>query len=446
MVDGIVDLLDGRPPPSPNTDRFRGEMREDGFGLAKRIKAAAGGRWPATLGDVIEFGCGPLTDAIVSEEIVRGMLVVDTDLATLQACRTRLPTLDPDYPLLLATLDGGQDAIRDAAVDTVMGSALLSGVADVRAFLTMVHRVLKPGGRALFVAPNRRYYQAVCQSLAAALSQRFTRDGAWPEGCGPILNFLAESRRLLVHRDDPGFLISLTEKHLFDSGALENLGQEIGFATAELLPLDPDPAGGETMTRLCLDAGAADGLARSIGVLAAATGHPYLSLLGYQDQSALGLLWLTKAAGPAVRIHAGRPAAPPVAYVGADEVLGGAEPRWSVELLARDTPDGIAVTVGGWCLSNADVRWVRITLDDVARHAPVWRHRPDVHEVLNRGRIYHALNALCSGIDGELLFTGVHPRDDRCPLRVDIVLAGGLIVTGPAPARLVMDEAVVVAH
>jgi hypothetical protein len=133
-------------------------------------------------------------------------------------------------------------------------------------------------------------------------------------------------------------------------------------------------------------------------------------------------------------------------YAGPDAAVGGVLPRWSVELLATDTPEGVAMTVGGWCLSNVDALWVRITLDGEARQAPVGRPRADVHEVLNRAHIYHSLNALCSGLDSNLLFDGVHPRPEGCALRLEIILVDGLVVTGPAPERLTMGQPMVVAH
>jgi hypothetical protein len=102
--------------------------------------------------------------------------------------------------------------------------------------------------------------------------------------------------------------------------------------------------------------------------------------------------------------------------------------------------------VGGWCLINADVFGVRLTVGDVAQFAPVWRPRPDVHEVLNRSHHYHPLNALCSGIDSELIFAGVHAADNICLYSLDIMLANGVTVSGPMPERLVMDEMVVIAH
>ncbi|WP_428489930.1 methyltransferase [Rhodopila sp.] len=448
VVDGIGDFAAGAPPAA-GTDRYRGDSRRHDDGAADllgRIQAAAGDRWPASLGEMIEFGCGrgETTHSIVAAQQFRSLLVLDSDIAMLQACRSHIDGLG-GRPIGYATLNGAQDALRDAVADTIMGTGLLSGIGDVRGFLTTVFRVLRPGGRAAFVVPNRRYYQAMCLAMAEALVQRHARDGAWPDGQQIALELLAQTRRLLIHRGDAGFLSNLEVKHLFDTEALQDLGAEIGFATATAIPLDPDPAGAETMRRICQGAGAPDSFIDTFGTLAAAVGQSYFSLLNRMDASASTLLWLTKPAGPTLRIFHHQPP-PPAGRPRADAALGGVAPRWSVELLARDTIDGIVVSVGGWCLCNTDVHWVRLTLGDTARHAPVWRPRPDVHDVLNRHGLYHPLNTLCSGIANDLLFEGIHPDGNTLPFRLDILLTNGVIVSGPAPESLLMDGPMVIAH
>lgn len=453
VVDGIADFVGEPLETQGNPDRYRGDLRLNetrAVGLLTRLQATAGDRWPGFLGDTIEFGCGrgEMTHALAAGQGVRSLLILDTQIEMLQACRTRLapPGSGPDWPIAYATLSGDRNAIRDAVADTVVGMGLLSGIGDVSAFLAMVHRVLKPGGRAAFVVPNRRYHEAMCLAMAEALVQRRAREGAWPEGKESALEILAATKRLLVHRDDPKFLSSLSEKHLFDSERLEDMCREAGFATAEMLPLEPDPAGADTIRRVCQEAGAPDSFFDTFGQLAASAGKSFFGLLGRQDASASMLLWLTKAPGPDVRIFTPYPAPPPTGFVGPEVALGGVPPRWSVELLARDTPEGILISVGGWCLCNADVRWIRLTLDGVAGQAPVWRPRPDVHDVLNRSGLYHPLNALCSGLAEEILFEGVHATDNACALRLEVILASGLVVTGPAPETLVMNEQMVIAY
>jgi SAM-dependent methyltransferase len=459
IVDGVADLVGDRV--ASGTGGYQGITQEHEFlaaDLPTRIKSAAGSLWPANLGDTIEIGCGlgeigcglgglgPMTQAILTGEAVRSLLVVDTDPAVLRACRARVADAMGDAPVWFAALGGGLTAIRDAVADTVAGITVLAETADIRAFLTQVHRMLKTRGRAVFIVPNRRYHQAVCVAIAEALAQRFTLAGAWPAASGPVFAMLGEGRRLLVHRGDPGFPSSIGRHQLFDGDALKVLGREVGFDSVEVLPLDPDPTGGQTITRLCQDAGASAEYAQEFGPLAATVGRPYLGLLDEKDASAFSLVWLTKAAGPVVRVFTDRPTGPPMAYIGADAAIGGLVPRWSIELLGRDTPDGVVVTIGGWCLANIDTLWVRLTLGSAVRQAAVWHPRPDVHEVLNRTCIYHPLHALCSGLRDELLFPDVHPGEEGCPLRLEIILAGGLAVTGPAPEWLMMDQPTVIAH
>ena len=453
MVDGIADFV-GAEPAVNDPQRHSGgrNWAETAWpGLFEHIQAAAGDRWPQSLGHVLELGCGhgQMTSALLASAQVRALVAVDTDKDLVRACHNQLATsgVRPEEPFIgLATLDGYHDAFRDAVADTVVAATLLPATADVRGLLTTVHRALKPGGRALFVVPNRRYRQALCQALATALAQHHAREDVWPGGHDNILAFMAQSRRLLVHQGDTSFLTVLADKHLFDSEALEDLGKETGFTTAEMRPLDIDPFGSETARRICQSAGLEEATARTFASLVATAGQPFFSLLSRQDASASMLLWLTKATSPRVAVFNTRPPASPIQFSGPEAALGGAQPRWSLELLAHDSPDGIELSVGGWCLANIDVVWVRITLETVTLHASVWRPRADVHEVLNRTGLYHPLNALCSGIETHMLFDGVHPQADRCALRFDIVLANGLIVSGPAPEAITMNEQVVIAH
>jgi hypothetical protein len=296
------------------------------------------------------------------------------------------------------------------------------------------------------LVPNRRYHEAMCLAIAEALVRRRAQDGGWPEGQPPVLELLARTKLMLVHAGDLGFLSGLDQKHLFASEALQDLCGEAGFETAEMLPLDPDPAGASTVRRICQAEGAPDTFTETFGMLTASVGKPFFDLLGRQDASASMLLWLTKASSPKIRVFMPYPSPLPTGPVAPDAALGGVGPRWSVELLARETEDGILLTVGGWCLCNTSVLWVRLMLDGVVGDAPVWRPRPDVHDVLNRTGLYHSLNAICSGLASELLFKGARATDGSCTLRLEVILASGLVVTGPAPETLTINEPTIIAH
>jgi hypothetical protein len=335
--------------------------------------------------------------------------------------------------------------VRDAVADTVIGTTVLGTAPDIRSFLTTVHRILKPGGRAMFVVANRRYWQAVCLALAEALAQR--SDKAWLEEAWPLMTKLASKRRRIVNPDTAEAPGDLEEAHLFDADAIAQLGNEAGFATADIIPLYPDTAGADTIGRLCRDAGTPNEFARDAACLAAVLGRRFFGLLTDRDASAFSLVWLAKAPGPAVRLQRSRGEwNRALVYPEPELALGGVSPRWSIELLGRETPDGIVLRVGGWCLSNADVLAVRITLEDVKRDAPAWRYRPDVHEVMNQQRLFHPINALFSGLGSELTFAVSRSNDCGPRLQIEIVLSGGIVVCGPAPDRLIMDEQMVIGH
>jgi SAM-dependent methyltransferase len=450
-ADGVADFLAGAAPLPGDPLRYEGDAsaaRAPMGDLPGLVRGAAGNRWPGYLGDVLELGCGVgrMTEALIATEPMRGLLAIDTSADNVRSCRQRLLSgglpgeLRPEF----AALSGSQNAIRDGVADTVLGADVMTRIGDLRGFLATVHRVLRPGGRAWFVVANRRYRQALCHALAEAVVQTFARDRVWHDDARAAIDVLARSRLLLVHQGDSHILAGLDRKHLFDSDVAEDMAKEAGFATAEMIPLSPDPFGAASALEFCVAEGLSETVGRAFAPLVASAGQPFFGLLGYQDSSHAMLLWLTKDTGPAVQTFSARPKPALPVFTDAYTAAGGAGARWSVELLASDTPAGVEVQVGGWCLANADVRWVRLILDNTVADAPVWRPRPDVHEILNVAGQYHPLNALCSGLSALLRFDGVHPVNGWCAFRLEVVLANGIVLSGPAPEALAMNEPCVI--
>ncbi len=257
---------------------------------------------------------------------------------------------------------------------------------------------------------------------------------------------LGEIRKSLLHGGHSEANHPLPVRQLFLSDLLEDFGGKIGLASMEMLPLDPDPAGGQTISCLLREAGASADFAQKFGPLAATLGRPYLSLLEPRNSSAFSVAWLTKAAGPFVLRFTDSQVRPPLACIGPQSAVAGVMLQWSEELRAQDTENGVVVSIGGWCLANIDALWVRLTLDLVEQRAAIYHARPDVHEVLSRSHVYHPLHAICSGLTAESLFADVRPGTEGCPLRIEMILAGGLVVTGPLPSWLKLDQPTVIAH
>jgi SAM-dependent methyltransferase len=460
MCEAIVPAPDGIPdfrgreavpdshPASLCGDAYSGD--EDAAALRDRIHAAAGWRWPASLGDVLELGRGGgrLTATLALDATVRSLLAVDFSAEMLRACRDRVAQTErlEILPIGFVRFGMGDDPVRDSTFDTVISVDALTRVGDTRTLLAMVHRVLRPGGRACFIVPDRRYMHAFCHAMADAIVLRRAREQAWSEAARTAMRMIGTLHRRYVHHGDASALGGLRDKNMMAPEMLEDMALEIGFDAVEALPLDPDPLGGETALCLCAAAGVDASYAAELAPMVASAGNRYFSMLARRDSGAFLLVWLTKGIGPSVRgfVPQAQPAA--VRFRQPESALGGLPPRWSIEATAREEPDGLQVSVNGWCLVNADVVWLRFTVGGVARVASLGLPRPDVHDVLNQQGFYHPLNALCSGLHATLRFDGVRSQDGQCALRIDVVLTSGVVVQAPAPATLTLNETVTLAQ
>ena len=366
----------------------------------------------------------------------------------MRACRDRIAQdnrLDT-LPLSFARFGLQDDPVRDATCDTILGIDALTRVGSVRALLAMAFRALRPGGRAFFVMPDRRYMQAVCHAMADALVLRHAREQAWSDPARAALQMIGVLQRRHVHHGDAAALADLQDKNLMVPEELEDAALEAGFQSVEALPLEPDPLGGETTWRLCRAAGIDETFAAEIAPVIVSVGARYFSMLSRQDSSPSILLWLTKGVGPSVRTFAPQPRPGAVPFRQPEAALGGMPPRWSIEATAQDGPDGLQLSLDGWCLVNADVVWLRFTVDGVVRAASLGNPRPDVHDVMNRQGLYRPLNALCSGLHDTLGFDGVHSQNNQCAVRIEVVLASGVVVQAPTPTTLTMNETVTLAQ
>ena len=453
VIDGIVDFARGRFGSAAEGDDYdRAHQTGDARAAAyyDQIRLAAGERWPASLGDVLEVGCGTglLTRGLAGGGEARLMVATDISGDMLRTCRAHLERLGlvPARPVLFATYSGAERCFRDVAFDTCAGAQMLHHVNDVGGFLADIYRCLRPGGRAFFIEPNRRFHRALMQALADIAALLIARDPAQSDDLQLLLNQLASARQRLLLQDDPAALATLEDKLLFTGEAFEDMALGLGFATAEAIPLSPDQTGMLTARRLCAESGISDAYRQEIANLMPSVGARYFALLARQDTSPSLLLWMTKRVGPWPRRFQAPPPEPrlpgPEAPLAA---YGGQPPHWFIELLARPSTDGLTLTVGGWCLAAADVKAVRITLDGATVAPTVWLPRPDVHLAMNQAGRYPAWNALCCGLSAEEFLPGAQARDGEVPLRVEIVLASGIVLPAEAPPVLRLNEKMIVA-
>jgi ubiquinone/menaquinone biosynthesis C-methylase UbiE len=106
---------------------------------------------PAASGVVLEFGFGSGTNLPFYGEAVERVLAVDPATVGRKLDRiNRFPR-----PVEFIGLDGQRLSIEDDSVDTVVSTWTLCTIADAHAALLEARRVLRPGGRLLYVEHGR---------------------------------------------------------------------------------------------------------------------------------------------------------------------------------------------------------------------------------------------------------------------------------------------------
>jgi ubiquinone/menaquinone biosynthesis C-methylase UbiE len=256
--DGIIDFVRGRFDTILDAEHYDETHSIDDNRIDqnyREMKHTAGDRWPVTLGSVMEVGCGTglFSQALITSGETRDLVLTDVSVAMLSTCRNRLGRDDllSRVPLSFATYSSQENCLRDAVFDTCAGTSVLHHIPDVRGFLAEVFRILKPGGRAFFMEPNLRFHRAMMHTLADILAQLFARAPAYSLDRQKLLNLLAEGRRGMLHHGDIGFLSTLEDKHMFVAEEFEEMGLELGYASASALPRGMHPTGAAIVSSLC---------------------------------------------------------------------------------------------------------------------------------------------------------------------------------------------------
>ncbi len=445
--DGIADFVRGRFDTMLDLDAYDKEHGIDDRRPGRfyeKIRAQAGDRWPNSLGSVIEIGCGTglFSRALLANNEARDVVLTDVSVGMLQECRKHLDRLGllEGRSVAFATYSSNEACIRDAIFDTFIGTSVLHHILDVRSFLADVYRGLKPGGQAFFIEPARRYHQALAQSLADIAAYLVIRENGNNERFQGLLNWLAQQRQSLLHKDDLTFLSELEDKHQFVPEEFAEVGAELGFASAEAIPFGVDRTGAPTVGLLCGELGIAAPIRDTIVSMMPAVGNRFMKLLGPTDCAPSFLLWLRKPRSPMVRtFHAG-PERLPRRPVGPD--MGGIAPRWMMQVAVSSTVEGTRIAIDGWYISNVDVVAIRVTLDGSSQDAPLWLPRPDVQQVMNPHGRYTAWNALCCGVMSQLVFQSETSTEGMYALHLEAVLASGIMLPLPGKERISVGEAV----
>ncbi len=100
-------------------------------------------------GDVLEVGCGEGRGV----ELIAPKATTYTGIDKIQQVIDRLKTSHPQYEFRQMVIPPFR-GLDDDSFDTVISFQVIEHIKDDLAYLTEIHRVLKPGGKALITTPN----------------------------------------------------------------------------------------------------------------------------------------------------------------------------------------------------------------------------------------------------------------------------------------------------
>ena len=444
--DGILDFVGGRFDTQLDVeayDEYRA-IGDSGAEISYRgIKELAADRWPASLGSVVEIGCGTglWSRAMIGHHDAADAVLTDVSPDMLRLCRTHLTRLGltSALPIRFATYSAHEACFCDEAFDSCIGTSVVHHITDVRAFLADVWRMLRPGGRAFFTEPSFRYTRVMAMAFSDIIAFLLSRDSTYSADRQTLHNWVAEARRGTMLQGNLALLEDFEDKHMFIGEEFEALALDVGFATAEALSTK-DPEGLGNVGGLLARIGIGEPVASQVMQLWPIYARRFLSLLHTRDLSSGYLFWLTKSS--LSRPLSFRSSDAPEPQLSSEaEVTGGGMPlRWAFSVLAEPSSAGLRVELSGWCLANPDIKLLRVKIGGVSRQTPVWFPRADVHVALNGDGRYATWNSLCCGVEGELLFDGIYLEGTKLDFGIDFIFSDNRFVPIVTDATLLIGE------
>lgn len=426
---GIIDFVAGSSSTELDKldyDAFYAISEAASQNLFELIQSAAGARWPSSLGNAVEIGCGTggFSWAVLRQTPSDCMIVTDVSAKMLGICRNRLDRLDDVRAdtVLFSTYSGTEDCFRSGVFDTCFGTSVVHHITDVPRLLAQIHRILKPGGRAFFMEPNGRFHRALTMTLAGILAEWSPRETVPEPQISLMMNWMAEVHCNIANSGDLEILAQREDKHYFLGEEFEAMAKAAGFARAAALPCGPDLVGWNAIETYFSQVGISRETLDRLRPVWSAAQEAHFGSLAVRDRSPSYLFWLEKGArgGRRRQVAARRSVSD-----GADMVP---PVRMWMTLAIECRGTEVDMVAEGWCLAGEMVRAVRFTLCGVDRRLPIYLPRPDVHAAMNAGNAYPALHALCSGINGRIPLAEMAIGDDPIPVDVDILTAGDRVV------------------
>ena len=388
VEDGIIDFVRGSSRTKLDDldyDAFYRVNKDASLAQTSTLIDQAGAWWPTTLGRTLEIGAGTggATMGLVAKAAMSDLVVTDISPKMLRLCQRNLQNaglLRGD--IMFVTYGATESCFQSGSFDTVIGNAVLHHIADFKAFLAEVSKLLKPNGRAFFIEPALPFHRELIAALADIIAELTSAGIAFDDpGVARIVNWIAEVSCNIAHHGCLEFLSTREDKHLFIRSEIEEIAGTAGFTRVAIIPFDIDPTGEPTLRSYLHLCGIDQPLVDRVCQILPHYGPKYLSQLKPEDQSASYLLCFVN--GIAMQ-----------------------QDKWEPRFHFNVERSEKGVKIDGWCMASAPLAWVIAEAVGETHKLPVWRPRPDVQAMANRDRPYPAIHALCSGVSEEIEFSG----------------------------------------
>lgn len=192
---------------------------------------------------ILDIGSGAGNSVFPLLDLFPDARVVATDLSVplLRLLKGDLDRLYPDHECLVMQLNAEQLVFAAEQFDLVCGGAILHHLLRPEQTLLECHRVLKPGGAAVFFEPFELGNQVLAMALGHLLELNSLREDPQQRISAEVCDFLQAVRRdydARKGRQKPAVLLEqLDDKHLFTKGHFEEIQRSAGFEGLTFVPI-----------------------------------------------------------------------------------------------------------------------------------------------------------------------------------------------------------------
>jgi ubiquinone/menaquinone biosynthesis C-methylase UbiE len=240
---GIVDFVQGKTDTALDVTLYDQQKRVGiaaSNALFQHLKQSSNGAIGDHLGTVLEIGAGTglLTLGMLANSRFDLAVVTDISHQMLTLLRSRMPP-EINKNVVFATFSGTEPVFADNTIDLCIANSVLHHMPDYQAFLSVMAKALKPGGRAIFVEPSAVYHDIMSRALSDSLCTLLAQVPASqlnPRDITSLAAWISDVRFRLAFPDDTLSISRLEDKHFFSRLSLAETAKAAAFSRVRVTP------------------------------------------------------------------------------------------------------------------------------------------------------------------------------------------------------------------